>query len=148
MRFPKTVEKVHWASTGYETQFSPKFGAKLNSPSPFFAKRLQPITAVFTVTKNVLERRAFNPESQHFIPLFNKISLLCGQHPEKDEASNDGCNSSSTKRDFTDHSNIPTSWSILGPTRELSLAPNIMNDISIFFLFNCWVFSFFFFPNK
>jgi hypothetical protein len=33
-----------------------------------------------------------------------------------------------------DHSNIPTSWSILGPTWELGLVPNIMNNISIFFL--------------
>jgi len=34
--------------------------------------------------------RAFNPESQHFMPLFNKISLLCGQQRGGDEASNEG----------------------------------------------------------
>jgi hypothetical protein len=30
-------KKVHWASTGHETQFSTKFGAKLSLPSPFFS---------------------------------------------------------------------------------------------------------------
>jgi hypothetical protein len=29
--------KVHWTSTGYETQFSSKFGAKLSWPCPFFS---------------------------------------------------------------------------------------------------------------
>ncbi len=33
---------------------------------------------------------AFNPESQYFIPWFNKISWLCEQHPGGDEASNEG----------------------------------------------------------
>ncbi len=42
----------------------------------FFPERLQPITAadMCTVAINVLEPRAFNSESQYFIPLFNKIS--------------------------------------------------------------------------
>jgi hypothetical protein len=43
-----------------------------------------------TVAINVLAPRAFNPESQYFIPLFNKISLLCGQQPVGDKASNEG----------------------------------------------------------
>jgi hypothetical protein len=67
--------KVHWTSTGYETQFSSKFGAKLSLPCPFFPERLRPITAVMcTVAINVLEPCAFSPESQYFIPLFNKFS--------------------------------------------------------------------------
>ncbi len=36
------------------------------------------------------------PESQYFIPLFSKISLLCGQQPASQEgmkASNEGSNS-------------------------------------------------------
>jgi hypothetical protein len=38
MRFQTTGKKrVHWASTGHETQFSNKFGAKLSSPCPFFS---------------------------------------------------------------------------------------------------------------
>ncbi len=47
-----------------------------------------------------------------------------------------------------DHSNIPTSWSILGPTRELGLVPNIMNDVIFFFPFKCWVLFFIFISNK
>ncbi len=43
-----------------------------------------------TVAINVLEPPAFNPESQYFKPLFNKISWLCGQQPGGDEASNEG----------------------------------------------------------
>jgi len=72
-----------------------------------FPERLQPIAtaAKFTVVINVLELGAFNPESQYFIPLFNKISWLCGQHPGGDEALNEGCNSGSTGHDFTDNSN-------------------------------------------
>jgi hypothetical protein len=49
-----------------------------------------------TGTINVLEPGAFNPESQYFIPLFNKISLLCGQQPGGDKAPNEGCNSGPT----------------------------------------------------
>jgi hypothetical protein len=54
-----------------------------------FAERLRPITAaaLCTVVINVLAPRAFNPESQYFIPWFNKISWLCGQQPGGDEAS-------------------------------------------------------------
>ncbi len=42
-----------------------------------FPQRFQPITAAAmctTVAINVLEPRAFNAESQYFIPLLNKIS--------------------------------------------------------------------------
>jgi hypothetical protein len=49
---------------------------------------------------------AFNPESQNFIPLFNRISLLCGQQPGGDEASNEGCNSGPRGHDFTGNSTI------------------------------------------
>jgi hypothetical protein len=60
-----------------------------------FPERFEPITAaaVCTVAINFLEPGAFNSESQYFIPLFNRISWLCGQHPRGDEASNAGCNS-------------------------------------------------------
>jgi len=68
MKFQKREKKVHWASTGHETQFSSKFSPKLSLPSPFFPERLQPITsAMCTVAINVLERRTFNPESQYLI---------------------------------------------------------------------------------
>jgi len=47
-------------------------------PVLYFFERFQPIAAAMcTVTINVLEPGAFNPESQYFIPLFNKISWLC-----------------------------------------------------------------------
>jgi hypothetical protein len=48
-----------------------------------FPERFQPIAVVTmcTVATNVLEPGAFNPESQYFIPLFNKISWLCRQQP-------------------------------------------------------------------
>jgi hypothetical protein len=38
-----------------------------------------------------LNSGSFNLELQYFIPLFNKISLLCGHQPGGDEASNEGC---------------------------------------------------------
>jgi hypothetical protein len=80
-----------------------------------------------TAAINVLAPRALNSESQYFIPLFSKISLLCRQHPGGDEASiplfskisllcrqhpggdeasNEGCNSGPREHDFTDNSNI------------------------------------------
>jgi hypothetical protein len=59
-----------------------------------------------TVVINVLEPGAFNPESQYFIALFNKIWCLCGQQPGGDEAPNEGCNSGPTGHDFTDNSII------------------------------------------
>jgi hypothetical protein len=41
-------------------------------PSPFFPEHLQPITsAMRTVAINVLERRAFNLESQYLINFHN-----------------------------------------------------------------------------
>jgi hypothetical protein len=30
-------KKLHWASTGHQTQFNSKFGAKLSLPCPFFS---------------------------------------------------------------------------------------------------------------
>jgi len=106
--FRKQGRKVHWALRGHETQFSSTFDAKLSLPYHSFPERLQPITApaMCTVTLNVLAPPAFNPESLYFIPLFNKISLLCRQQPGGGEASNEGCNSSPRGHDFTDNSNI------------------------------------------
>jgi hypothetical protein len=58
-----------------------------------------------TVALNVLEAGAFNAERQYFIPLFIKISRLCGQRPGGDEASNEGCNSGpTTGHEFMDNS--------------------------------------------
>jgi hypothetical protein len=64
-----------------------------------FPECFQPSTApaMYIVAINVFAPRAFNPESQYFIPLFNKISWLCGQQPGGDEASNEGCNSGQTQ---------------------------------------------------
>jgi len=59
-----------------------------------------------TAAINVLAPRALNPESQYFIHLFSKISLLCRQQPGGDEASNEGCNSGPREHDFMDNSNI------------------------------------------
>jgi len=59
-----------------------------------------------TATITVLAPRALNPESQYFIPLFSKISLLCRQQPRGDEASNQGCNALPRGLDFMDNSNI------------------------------------------
>jgi hypothetical protein len=61
-----------------------------------------------TLTKSIpiLSFRAFNPDSQYFIPLFNKISLLCGQQPGGDEASNEGWNSGARGHDFTGNSTV------------------------------------------
>ncbi len=59
----------------HETQFSSKFGAKLSLPYPFFSwtPSSKHCCSTCAVGINVLERGAFNPESQYFIPLFNKI---------------------------------------------------------------------------
>jgi hypothetical protein len=91
---------------GHETEFSTKFGAKLSSPCPFFPPWTPSSNhwCICTVAINVLEPPAFNPESQYFKPLFNKISWLCGQQPGGDEASNEGCNSGPTGHDFRDNS--------------------------------------------
>jgi len=77
---------------------------------PSFLEGFQPITAIAmcTVVINVLKPGAFNAESQYFIPLFNKISWLCGQRPRGDEASNERGNSGPTGHNFTDNSNEPT----------------------------------------
>jgi len=113
--FKEQWKKVHRASTGHQTQFSSKFGAKLSLPCPFVPERLHPITAaaMCPIAINVLEPCAFHPESQCFIPLINKISWLCGQQPGGDEASNEGCNSGPTGHDFLDNS---TKWKILEKT--------------------------------
>jgi len=55
------------------------------------------------VAIHVLEPSAFNPESQHFIPLFNKISLLCGQQSGGDEASNGGGGATQAQQGMTFH---------------------------------------------
>jgi hypothetical protein len=92
-----------------------------------FPERFQPITtaAMCTVAMNVLEPGAFNAESQYFIPLFNKISWLCGHHPRGYEASNVACNSAPTGHDFPDNSNIYfffTPWE-LDPPQIVSTGP-------------------------
>jgi hypothetical protein len=108
MSFQKSrgKNKVHWASTGHETQFSSKFGAKPSLPCPCFSWTPSPnhfcCFALCIVAINVLAPRAFNAESQYFIPWFNKISWLCVQQPGGDEASNEGCNSGPTGDDFMD----------------------------------------------
>jgi hypothetical protein len=43
--FIKQEKNVDWASTGYDIQFSSKFGAKLSFLCPSFLERFQPITA-------------------------------------------------------------------------------------------------------
>jgi hypothetical protein len=90
--FKTQGEKVHWVSTGHQTPFRSKFGAQLGLACPFFYWTLSTnhccCYACWAI--NVLKPRAFNPESQYFIPLFNKISWLCGQQPGEDEASHEG----------------------------------------------------------
>jgi len=82
--------------TGLERGMKLSLAAKLVlnwvCPVLSFPERLQPITAaaMCTVTVNVLEPGAFNPEFQYFIPSFNKISWLRWQQPGGDEASNEG----------------------------------------------------------
>ncbi len=66
-----------------------------------------------TVAINVLALHAFNPESQYFIPLFSKISLLCRKQPGGDEAPNEGSNSGPRGHDFRDNSNIAKLLKIL-----------------------------------
>jgi hypothetical protein len=58
-----------------------------------------------TITINVIEPSAFNLEFQYFISLFNNISWFCRQQPRGDETSNEGCNSSLTRHDFTYNAN-------------------------------------------
>jgi hypothetical protein len=59
-----------------------------------------------SVAINVLEPGAFNAESQYFIPLFNRFSQLCGQHPRGDEASNGVVQLRANRADFLDNANI------------------------------------------
>jgi hypothetical protein len=66
-----------------------------------------------TVAINVFEPGAFNAKSQYFIPLFNRISWLCGQHPRGDEASSGGANSGPTGHDFPDNSNVYLTFSTM-----------------------------------
>jgi len=74
MIFQKTGKKTKYTGLqrGMKLNLAcSKFSAKLSLLSPFFPERLQPFTsAMRPVAINVLERRAFNPESQYF----NKIS--------------------------------------------------------------------------
>jgi hypothetical protein len=82
----KQEKEVHWVSTGHETRFRNNFGAQLSLPCLSFTEPIQPIpaaAAMCAVAINVLKPRAFNPESQYFIPLFNKISWLCAQEPQQ-----------------------------------------------------------------
>jgi len=46
---------THWVSTGHETRYQSL------------------LLCILTVHINVLEPGAFNPESQYFVPLFNRI---------------------------------------------------------------------------
>jgi hypothetical protein len=76
VRFKKHNEKqVHWVSMGIETQFNNKFVFHL----AFFFYCLQTIiiVAMCIVIVNIIEFHAFNAKFQHFIPIFNQISLLC-----------------------------------------------------------------------
>jgi hypothetical protein len=102
-------------------QLGMKLSLTPNCPVISFPQRLQTITAdaMCPVIINVLEPSPFNPGSQHFIPLFNKISWLCRQQPGGDEASNEGCNSGPTGRDFTDNSNVHQEvWNLLESRNE------------------------------
>ncbi len=132
--FTKQGKRVHWASRGHETQFSSKLDAKLSLPCPFFywAPSINHCSAMCTVAINVLEPRAFNAESQHFIPLFNKISWLCGQPPGGDEASNEGCNSGPIGHDFTDNFNVEgKNWRMMEEEkkRKTTKAPDLRNIV-------------------
>ncbi len=98
-----------------------------------FPECLQPITAaaaLCTVAINVLVPRAFNPKTQYFISLFNKISWLWRQQRGGDEPSNEGYSSGPTGHYFTDTlfssilqglEPIPetTTWKQLNPTKNL-----------------------------
>jgi hypothetical protein len=111
MKFQKQQGKnVHWASRGHETQFLCYliWWVFIFSWTPSTNHRC----CYVYVAINALEPRALNSESQYFIPLFNKISWLCRQQPGGDEASNEGCNSGPTVRDFTD--NFIMLWNVLG----------------------------------
>jgi hypothetical protein len=67
------------------------------------------VTTLCVVAINVFAPHAFNPKSQYFLPLFNKISWLWRQLG-KDETSNEGCKSSPTLHDFW---NDPNVWNAL-----------------------------------
>jgi hypothetical protein len=113
--FRKQGKNVHWVSTAHQTPFRSKFGAQLGLACPFFYWTLSTnhcfCYACWAI--NVLKPGAFNPESQYFIPLFNKISWLCGQQPGVDEESNEECNSGGTGHDFTDNSNMCAQVAVL-----------------------------------
>jgi hypothetical protein len=73
---------VHWVSRGIESsQINTKFGLIWVRQSFCFLNAFNEslLLAMCTVAINVLDPRAFNPESLHFIPIFNKISWLCAQ---------------------------------------------------------------------
>jgi hypothetical protein len=77
MRFRKTG-KINYTGLQRGMKLSLAANLVLNWVCPVlsFPELLQPITAaaMCTVVIDVLEAGAFNPESQYFIPLFNKIS--------------------------------------------------------------------------
>ncbi len=77
-----------------------------------FPERLQPITAA-TMCTVTITLHAFNPESQYFILLFNKISWLCRKQPGGNEAPSEGSNSGPRGHDFLDNSDITKLLKIL-----------------------------------
>jgi hypothetical protein len=108
-----------------------------------FPERFQPITsAMCTVAINVLESGAINPESQYFIPLFNKISWLCGQQPGGDEASNEGCNPYAMHMGFPSRAEPQCS---LGKWWRGGWAVGLMRKVSPRLSYPVPCFSFFFF---
>jgi uncharacterized protein (UPF0254 family) len=76
MRFQKMGKKIHWISTGHETQFKSIFGVKLSLPILSFLECFRPIIGALMciIAINVFEPSAFNLEFQYFMPLFNEIS--------------------------------------------------------------------------
>jgi hypothetical protein len=80
------IIKVHWASTGHETQFSSKFGAELSLPSPFFSWTLSTnhccccVYCSYKCSRRLVLRLCISypclikfHDCFSFIPLFNKI---------------------------------------------------------------------------
>jgi len=92
VRFKKICKKVH--SRGVKLRNVPFFlGGKLSfilfwPPLSLFLSASRAATYIFvapiyTTTIITLEPCALNAEFQHFIPIFNKISLLCGPHSKR-----------------------------------------------------------------
>jgi hypothetical protein len=89
---------------------APNLVLNLSSPCAFFFGSLNAPSInhwCCYAAINVFEPlRAFNPQSQNFTPLFNKISWLCRYKSGEDARSNDGCNSGLTGHDFTENSSV------------------------------------------